>query len=438
MPRVVFGLPMYRSETALGSALESLLAQEYEDFAIVAVDDASPDGTLETAEAYARTDSRVVVEANPSRLGMIGNYNRTLARAHELHPDAEYFAWASDNDLREPGWLSLLVTALDSRPQAVLAYTGFGYLDENRQPVVSEIIKGFRGTKYVLDPAQRFRDVVAGVTASALIQGLQRVTAREHAGPVPRVLLSDVLLLSHLALYGEFVKVPGVHWYRGPGGTGGSRRRQRAALFSGRPPVSTLAPIVLQHAGWLFRATVIGERRPPGLGRTAALRLCLVYVWENALHPAHRRWRTASRSAERRRRSLGKRWRSSVTAMNRRRRGRRRERRKRRASTRRRFEQRLGRTALARYFVRLDRKTEEDKMRDAISEASGDERLAEALSELYASLRAAEGQAKVVAKLIRWDGDSDLPDKLRRRAATLASKFEATFAEDDDRAVGRR
>ena len=44
MPRVVIGVPMYRSEQLVVDALE-LLAQAYRDFAVVAVDDCSPDTT---------------------------------------------------------------------------------------------------------------------------------------------------------------------------------------------------------------------------------------------------------------------------------------------------------------------------------------------------------------------------------------------------------
>lgn len=41
-PQVVLGLPIYGSESFIGDALESLLALDYENFAIVAIDDCSP------------------------------------------------------------------------------------------------------------------------------------------------------------------------------------------------------------------------------------------------------------------------------------------------------------------------------------------------------------------------------------------------------------
>jgi len=68
MPRVVIGVPMYRSEQLVVDALETLLAQSYRDFAVVAVDDCSPDTTYDVAVARFGDDSRVTIEANATRL----------------------------------------------------------------------------------------------------------------------------------------------------------------------------------------------------------------------------------------------------------------------------------------------------------------------------------------------------------------------------------
>ena len=73
MARLVFGLPMYRSEETVGPVIESLLEQDFADLAVVAVDDASPDRTLDIARGYAERDPRLIVEASPQRRGMIGN-----------------------------------------------------------------------------------------------------------------------------------------------------------------------------------------------------------------------------------------------------------------------------------------------------------------------------------------------------------------------------
>ena len=122
---------MYRSEEFVADVIQSLLSLNYENLAVVAIDDCSPDATLEIARSYAASDPRLVVEGNASRLGMIGNWNRVLERAYELFPDFEYFAWASDNDFREPSWASNLTQALEDNPGAALAYCRFGTIEQD-------------------------------------------------------------------------------------------------------------------------------------------------------------------------------------------------------------------------------------------------------------------------------------------------------------------
>jgi glycosyltransferase involved in cell wall biosynthesis len=87
MARVVFGLPMYRSEALVGDVLESLLEQDFDDLAIVALDDGSDDGTIAVARRYAARDPRLTVEeANPMRRGMIRTWNRVLERPTSFIP----------------------------------------------------------------------------------------------------------------------------------------------------------------------------------------------------------------------------------------------------------------------------------------------------------------------------------------------------------------
>jgi glycosyltransferase involved in cell wall biosynthesis len=262
---------MYRSEHLVAETLDSLLAQSYEDFAIVAIDDCSPDATYDAVRAHVGDDPRVTAEANGQRLGNCGNSNRVLARALELHPDCELFAWASDNDLREPTWLSAAVKALDEDPAAVLAYSRGGkVVDGVRVPPRAERTSaGPQGARGV----DRMTATLRGRRDDAMIYGLQRVQTLIRVGAKPRVMAPDVLFLSHLALYGTFVRLPDGLWYRGTRRTGRSPRRQRATVFGTPPPVWSWLPVQLQRAAWLTRELVIGSRRPPGVGRVGAMAL---------------------------------------------------------------------------------------------------------------------------------------------------------------------
>ena len=302
MARVVLGLPMYASERSIADVLDSLLALDHEDFAIVAVDDRSPDSTLEIARRYAAHDPRLVVEANPQRLGMIGNWNRALERAYELFPEFEYFAWVSDNDLRDPAWISVLVSELEREPEAVLAYSRFGMI-ENGEKVDTARSRWIFETRGMSSPHRRFVAAMEGMRAGPTMYGLHRRRTLDRIGNVPSVLLSDFVFLSQLALHGTFVQAPQVLWYRDRRQmTGSSPRRQRAALFA-EPPLLTYLPVPFQHTIWLVRHVAIDGRRPLGLSRAAALWLSFRYFanWWSRLA------RRGGTIVDRRRRKLAKR-----------------------------------------------------------------------------------------------------------------------------------
>jgi hypothetical protein len=264
---------MYNSEEFVADVIESLLALDYDDFAVIAVDDCSPDATYEIARSFAERDPRIVVERNPQRLGMIGNWNATLRRAYELHPDFAYFAFASDNDLRKTPWLADLTRALEEHPHAAIAYSRFGTTDMPER----EKARWLFDTRNISDPLERQRTTTELVRAGPVMYGLHRRATLERAGEVPEVLLSDVLFLSHLSLYGTFVQTPDVLWFRGERRTGWSGARQRRALFA-TAPRSAYLPVSLQHTLWLIRYMVAGELRPAGMSRWTALYVSLRYL----------------------------------------------------------------------------------------------------------------------------------------------------------------
>jgi glycosyltransferase involved in cell wall biosynthesis len=266
---------MYNSEALVEEVLGTLLAQDFDEFAVVAIDDCSADGTLEVAARFAVRDSRLTVEANPARMGMIRTWNRVLERSRELHPSFEFFAFASDNDPRERTWLSALVDALERDSSAVIAYSRFGVIKDGvRIPYPH---KWLFDSRNLVDPVARLL-AAEDMPTGAIMYGLHRRDVLELAGDVPSVLFSDVLFLSHLALFGPFLQHDDVLWYRGERRTGGTVRRQRAALFGPKPPPTSYLPISVQHTGWLVRWMIIGNRRPPTIDRLQAGRIAAKYL----------------------------------------------------------------------------------------------------------------------------------------------------------------
>ena len=101
--------------------------------------------------------------------------------------------------------------------------------------------------------------------------------------------MPDRLLFAELSLYGRFVQIPRVLWFRRWYGREFSLERQRASFFPGRRrPFYTYCPWWISHAASLFWTfTVRGEGRPevsPAAGVALALQYVvlagLVHAWQ--------------------------------------------------------------------------------------------------------------------------------------------------------------
>jgi glycosyltransferase involved in cell wall biosynthesis len=275
-PRVVIGAILFNHASEFREALESILAQTYEDFAIVLVDDQSTDETPAIAREYAALDPRVSYVTNPARLGMVANSVRAFELAREQYPDAEYFAWASDHDLWHPRWLQQLVDTLDTNPDVVLAYPlnrRIGRAGEvlARKPWAFD-------TFGIGDPWARVTKSIRHMSAGNMVYGLYRVDVLARAGVYRHILVPDRLLMTELAIYGQFKQVPQVLWFRRWYGRIFSLGRQRANFFPGRRPLYMYAPWWMAHGVSLFWTFAVQGRGIPGVSRLAGGILAIRYL----------------------------------------------------------------------------------------------------------------------------------------------------------------
>ncbi len=77
MPHISVTIPAFRHADLIGHAIETVLAQDMEDFDVLVVDDGSPDESFEVASA-STPDPRIRCERNEQNLGLAGNWNRCL------------------------------------------------------------------------------------------------------------------------------------------------------------------------------------------------------------------------------------------------------------------------------------------------------------------------------------------------------------------------
>jgi glycosyltransferase involved in cell wall biosynthesis len=124
-PRVSFAIPVRNGERFLGRALDSLLAQDLDDFEIVVCDNASTDKTPEVMRRYAERDPRVRCILNEEDIGQIENFNRV----YELSR-GEFFRWMGADDWLEPAYARKCVAVLDTRPDAVGVTTQWRFMDD--------------------------------------------------------------------------------------------------------------------------------------------------------------------------------------------------------------------------------------------------------------------------------------------------------------------
>jgi glycosyltransferase involved in cell wall biosynthesis len=277
-PRVVVAAPLFNKAQYLEEAARSLLAQTHGDLVLLLIDDGSTDGTLELCRALAAEDPRVEVHVNPRRLGMLGNTRRAFALARERYPQAEFWALGSDHDVWSPTWLERLVALLDEHPEAVLAYPQTQRIDEQGRPYDAARAPWRAETRGIREPFARMAAAFRGMVAGDMIYGLFRARVLDSLGGVYReVLVPDRLLLSEVALRGEFVQAPEVLWRRRFRGLA-DLDRQRRAFFLDTAPRHAAWPWWLQHTGALLLVYVVRRSGAPGLGRARGLRVALTYL----------------------------------------------------------------------------------------------------------------------------------------------------------------
>lgn len=123
-PKVIVTLPVYNVGPFVAECIDSLLAQDYPNFEIIAVDDGSTDDSA--AIIAARNDPRIRLVRRSVNLGLAATANEALALA-AADPDAVYIARMDPDDLCMPDRLSLQVDMLEKNPAAGVCSPGCEY-----------------------------------------------------------------------------------------------------------------------------------------------------------------------------------------------------------------------------------------------------------------------------------------------------------------------
>jgi glycosyltransferase involved in cell wall biosynthesis len=107
-------MPFYNAQETLAETLDSILAQTYRDFVVIAVDDGSSDGSAEVVRHYMQRDRRIELH-QPGRQGVVGAMNYALA-----HCTAPLCARMDADDIMAPDRLERQWHYLQENPHVAL------------------------------------------------------------------------------------------------------------------------------------------------------------------------------------------------------------------------------------------------------------------------------------------------------------------------------
>jgi len=106
-------LPIYDAQRFLPEALDSLLAQTFKDFEVIAVNDGSTDNSLKILEAYAAKDRRLRVVSRPNT-GIVGALNNAISEGK-----APLLARMDADDITHPSRFAKQLAFLEQHPDVV-------------------------------------------------------------------------------------------------------------------------------------------------------------------------------------------------------------------------------------------------------------------------------------------------------------------------------
>lgn len=134
-PRISVIMPVYNTEQYLKQAIDSILEQTFTDFELIAVNDASTDGSLKILNHYAKIDPRLVVVTNKENRKIVATLNRGIEMAR-----GSLIARMDADDVSFPRRFEQQLALFDQHPGVVLVAGGFEIIDEEGEFIYREVV----------------------------------------------------------------------------------------------------------------------------------------------------------------------------------------------------------------------------------------------------------------------------------------------------------
>ncbi len=117
---------VHNREQFLAETIESVLAQTFQDFVYLILDDGSTDSSLDIARRFAQTDDRIEVISGWQCQGVTKATQFALSKV-----ETEFFGIVDSDDLLHPEALAETYRVLQAVPAAGLVYTQYDEIDED-------------------------------------------------------------------------------------------------------------------------------------------------------------------------------------------------------------------------------------------------------------------------------------------------------------------
>jgi glycosyltransferase involved in cell wall biosynthesis len=128
-PRFSICIPNFNYENYLGVTIDSVLNQDFTDFEIIIVDNASTDGSWKLIDDYSAKDQRIRTFRNGVNIGFAPNLQKVTTKA-----TGEFILLLSSDDLMRPGALAKVnqvISEMGHDASRSIIHTGSSIIDEN-------------------------------------------------------------------------------------------------------------------------------------------------------------------------------------------------------------------------------------------------------------------------------------------------------------------
>ena len=137
-PTISIIIPTYNRAAIINKTIDSFIAQDFNDWEMIVVDDHSKDNTKEVIEEYHKRDERISYMLNERKKGAQGARNTGL-----LHAQADWVCLFDSDDIAYPSYLSKMVGVIENGVGCVACYLNLIYVGEGKSDIAEWADDGY-------------------------------------------------------------------------------------------------------------------------------------------------------------------------------------------------------------------------------------------------------------------------------------------------------